>query len=104
MSFLMIDILPLKPGKTIDEAIAYFEKLKPVLEKHGLRRLDQPLQAQKLLRGDLAVDMVNLFEIDDPENTMKGVGADPEYQANMPLRDSLFDLPKASVILTRRRS
>ncbi len=62
MAFLLVDILPLKPGRTVEEAIAYFESLKPAFERHGLTRHDAPLKIQKVMRGTVAADMVNLFE------------------------------------------
>jgi len=31
MAFLLVDILPLKAGKTIDEANAYFKDIHPIL-------------------------------------------------------------------------
>ncbi len=104
MSFILVDILPLKPGKTVADALAYFEKVRPAMERHGLTRIDQPLQAQKILRGTQAANLVNLFETKDPETSMKGVSTDPEYQKNIPLRDRTFDLENASIILTTRHA
>jgi len=102
MTYILVDILPLKEGKTVPEALAYFEKVKPAMERHGLKRLDAPLEAHKILRGSQAANLVNLFETVDPEVSMKGMAADPEYQANVPLRDTIFDLENASIVLTSR--
>ncbi len=102
MSFILVDILPLKPGHDLESAVAYFDDLKPVFERHGLRRLDRPLKASKILRGDVAADMVNLFETDDPEASLTGMREDPDYQAKTSLRDAIFDLERASIILTAR--
>lgn len=102
MSFVLIDILPLKDGATYDEAVAYFTDLKPVFDRHGLKRVDQPLNAVKALRGDVPANLVNLFETDNPEASMMGMRDDPEYQAQIEKRDRIFDLERASILLTKR--
>ena len=103
MSFLIVDILKLQPGRTIEEAIAYFEELKPVLESHGIRRFDRPLGVQKFLRGDASADLVNLLETDNPEQSLKGMASDPAYQQKVPERDKLFDLENSMIALTLRK-
>ena len=102
MTYILVDILPLKEGKTVAEALAYFEKVKPAMERNGLKRVDAPLEAHKILRGTQAANLVNLFETEDPETSMKGMAGDPEYQANVALRDTIFDLENAPIILTTR--
>ncbi len=102
MTYILVDILPIKTGKTVDDALAYFEKVRPAMERHGLKRIEQPLQAHKILRGNQSADLVNLFETQDPETSMKGMSSDPEYQANIALRDTIFDLDNASIVLTTR--
>ncbi|CUH81679.1 hypothetical protein TRM7557_03548 [Tritonibacter multivorans] len=104
MSFVLVDILPLKPGATLEEAVAYFDGLKPVFERHGLQRLDQPLRAEKALRGAVPANLVNLFQTADPESSLKGMSEDPEYQSQMARRDQLFDLEQATILLTARMS
>ncbi|MFY0679546.1 MAG: hypothetical protein JXR13_03125 [Thalassovita sp.] len=100
MSYILVDILPFKDGKTMDDALAYFEKVRPAMERNGLRRVDAALEAHKILRGTQGANMVNLFATDDPETSMKGMASDEEYQSNIALRDSIFDLENASIILT----
>lgn len=102
MTYILVDILPIKAGKTLEDALAYFEKVRPAMERHGLKRIEQPLQAHKVLRGNQAADLVNLFETQDPDMSLKGMGSDPEYQANIALRDTIFDLENASIVLTMR--
>lgn len=102
MTYILVDILPLKNGKTIADALKYFDKVKPAMERHGLTRLDSPLEAHKALRGTQTADLVNLFETSDPDASLKGMATDPEYQAQVPLRDTIFDLENASIILTTR--
>ena len=102
MTYLLVDILPLKPGNTLDDAISYFEELKPVFERHGLIRLDRPLQSRKTLRGEIDADMVNLFETDNPERSLPGLQGDPDYQAKVPARDRIFDLERATILMTER--
>ena len=102
MAFLLVDILPLKPGRTFEEAVAYFDGLQTVFKRHGMRRLDRPLKAMKTLRGSVTGDMVNLFEIDNPETSLAGMRDDPDYQAKVTQRDAIFDLEQASIVLTQR--
>ena len=92
MSFLLLDVLPLKAGHTPDEARSYFDGLRDVFERHGLTRSDRPLTAVKTLRGTARADVVNLWETQDAEASMKGLQGDPEYQARVPDRDAMFDL------------
>lgn len=101
MNQLLVDILPLKEGRTADEAVAHFEGLKDVFEKHGLKRSGRPLAALKTLRGKAKADVVNLWETNDAEASMKGMAADPDYQAHIAARDALFDLESATIILTQ---
>lgn len=102
MAYILVDILPFKDGKTLDDALAYFEKVRPAMERNGLRRVDVPLQANKVARGAQRADLVNLFETDNPEVSMKGMSEDAEYQSHIPLRDAIFDLAQASIIVTTK--
>ena len=102
MSFVLVDILPLKEGRTIEEAVAYFDELKPVFEKNGIKRLDAPLKVAKAMRGEVPAQLINLFEVENPEISMKGMSQDPAYQAKIPERDALFDLERANILLTGR--
>lgn len=102
MTYILVDILPFKEGKTMKDALAYFERLRPTMERHGLRRVDAPLQAHKSLRGPQRANLVNLFETEDPETSLQGMAGDPDYQSNIALRDSIFDLENASIILTTK--
>lgn len=104
MTYILVDILPFKEGKTIDDALAYFDKVRPAMERNGLTRVDAPLEAHKALRGTQQANLVNLFATENPEASMKGMASDPEYQSNIPLRDSIFDLESASIILTTPKS
>lgn len=102
MSHILIDILKLKNGRTVEEAIQYFDELKPVLEKHGISRVDQPLKIANIMRGELSGELVNLFATDDPQKSMQGMSSDPDYQAKVPLRDQIFDLENSVVAMTTR--
>ncbi|SHH80409.1 hypothetical protein [Cognatishimia maritima] len=103
MTFVLFDILPIKSGKTVDDATAYFDKVRPAMERNGLRRVDVPFEVQGILRGNQEANLVNIFETEDPESAMKKMGADPEYQSHIEERDAIFDLGNASIILTTRR-
>lgn len=102
MSHILIDILKLKNGRTVEEAIQYFSDLKPVFERHGITRLDQPLKVATIMRGDLSGELVNLFATDDPQTSMSGMTSDPDYQAKIPLRDEIFDLENSTIAMTVR--
>lgn len=104
MTYILVDILPIKEGKTIDDALAYFETIRPAMERHGLKRLDAPLHAVNVMRGSQRADLINLVETEDPEASMQGISQDPEYQANTATRDAIFDLEDSSIIITTRRT
>jgi len=46
--------------------------------------------------------MVNLFETDNPSMSLKGMGGDPDYQNHITVRDTIFDLENATILLTKR--
>lgn len=102
MSFLLLDILKLKPGKTIEDATSYFDELADVFAEVGISRLDRPLKAAKVMRGAIEADYVNLFETADPQASMGAMQAHPEYQAKISTRDAIFDLENSTVLLTAK--
>ena len=99
MAVMIIDVLKLKEGKTVEEAVAYFESAKALFEGHGIVRVDAPLKVAKVARGQ-AADLVNIFKTENPEVSMGGLMNDPEYKAIVPQRDEIFDLENSTILLT----
>ena len=99
MSYLLLDILKLKPGKTVEDAVAYFDKLAPIFDEVGITRLDRPLKAAGVMRGSIEAEQVNLFEMEDPQKSMPAMQSHPDYQAMIPVRDAIFDLENSTVLL-----
>ena len=97
--FFLVDVLILKEGKTAEDAKAYFDKVAPIAAKHGLVQL-HPLKVAQKLRGDLDAKVVNIWSVSEPKKTLPNVLSDPEYQKNVPIRDSVFDLPNSSIFMT----
>lgn len=100
--FLLLDLLKLRAGKSPAEATAYFDSIKGVFDRHGMARSDVPLTAVKTMRGSTEADVVNFWETNNPEASLKGMQGDAEYQAQVPVRDQIFDLEASTVILTQR--
>ena len=104
-SFVILDILPLKSGVKVEEAHAYFERVEPILEQYGLSRTDHALEVAAVPRGSVKAQVVNLWESDDPMKGMQAVLNDPYYKENIvPLRDRIFDMRNATVIITKRQT
>ena len=102
MKSVLIDILPLKEGKTPADAFAYFAKVQPAMEKAGILRVDSKLEVKKIMRGQINAAIVNLFEVEDPAAAMGAMSQDPEYTKHVPERDEIFDLENATIIATQR--
>lgn len=87
---VFVDVLTLRDGKTLAEAEAYFQRAIPIIERHGLRRV-KVIEVKNKMRGHDAVNpnIVQLWRV-EAENPFASLGADPEYHAIMPLRDSIF--------------
>ena len=100
---LILDILPLHEGKTVADAEAYFEKVEPILARHGMTRSDSTLEVRTTVRGAIDAQVVNLWETRDPQASFQGVFADPDYLKHAALRDSIFDLANANILITARR-
>lgn len=102
-AFLVLDILPLKKGKTVEEAAVYMQDVEPYLARHGMTRLDTVLQVEQVVRGDFDGRVVNLWLTDNPEASFKSVFSDAEYIAKFTARrESLFDMKNATIVVTKR--
>ena len=94
MNQQFIDVLTLKPGRTFDDAEAYFARAMPVIEKHGLTRREVMTVSEKM-RGhdDVNPHIVQVWEV-RKENPFATLSVDPAYQAMIPTRDSIFEMSK----------
>ena len=101
-AFLILDILPLYDGKTIEDANGYFADIEPILAKHGMVRSDHVLEVVSILRGPVSGQVVNLWESENPQASFDGIFADDAYLAHTENRDSIFDLKNATIIITQR--
>ena len=90
---VFVDVLTLRKDKTLAEAEAYFQKAMPVIGRHGIKRV-KVIEVKTKMRGHDAVNpsMVLLWQV-EAQSGFASLGADPEYQAMVPLRDTIFDIP-----------
>ena len=101
--FVILDILPLQEGRTAEEAAAYMRDVEPIVAPHGLVRLDKMLTVVKPIRGKLTGQIVNFWVSKNPEATFKAIFSDPAYIDHFPTRrDKLFDMPNATIVVTKR--
>ena len=79
-----IDVLTLRHGKTTRDAAAYFEKLIPLLERHGFKRLNAYEIRQKM-RGHEEVNpsIVQIWQTRGPEG-FQSLMSDEEYKKIIP--------------------
>ncbi|CUI99736.1 hypothetical protein [Cognatishimia activa] len=102
-SFVVLDILPLKDGATLEQAYDYFKGVEPIFAKYDFHRSDAALEVLSIPRGPVTTDVVNLWATDNPQAAFDGIFADKDYLENhVPLRDSIFDLQAATIIVTKR--
>ena len=100
--FIILDILPIHEGKTLDDARAYFDAVEPIFAEHGMVRSDAVLEVTGILRGPVEAEVVNLWETDNPQASFDGIFADARYLEHTANRDSIFRLRDATIIITRR--
>lgn len=101
-AFLILDILPLKEGKTLEDANEYFENVEPIFERYKFTRAQAPLKVLSIPRGSIEAQVVNLWETPDPDHAFKGIFSDQEYLKFVKDRDAIFQLEKATVIVTQQ--
>ena len=89
-----VDVLTLRHGKTGSDAMAYFEKALPVLERHGFRRL-AAYGVDRKMRGhdDVNPSIVQIWDTLGPQG-FESLMQDEEYRKLIPLRDNVFDMAK----------
>ena len=90
---VFVDVLTLRPGRSVDEALVYLDKIGAIAARHGLHRISA-IGIDKKMRGHEAVNphMVQLWRVED-DNAFGGLGGDPTYKAVIAERDALFDMP-----------
>lgn len=90
---VFVDVLTLRPGRSVDEALAYFDKIGTIAARHGLHRV-AAIGIDKKMRGHEAINpqMVQLWRVES-DNAFAGLGGDPDYKAVIAERDALFDMP-----------
>jgi len=96
-----VDILYLQEGKTAVDAANYFKKIEPVVRKHGLRRIIPGLNIVKHMKGDLEVDLVNVWFVTNQQTTFKNIFNDPDYLQYVKIRNATFDMTRASMFLAQ---
>lgn len=89
---VFVDVLTLREDRTAAEAEAYFQAAIPVIERHGLRRTNV-IEVKSKMRGHDQVnpDIVQIWQV-EADNPFAGLATDPDYQALVARRDSIFDM------------
>ena len=99
----LLDMLTLQEGKTSADAEAYFAKVGPIIEKHGLKKVDYYTVSAKMRGWEGAEpQIINVWKVKNPE-AFKNIFADPEYLQHTGLRDSVFDMTKASIWMMEKK-
>jgi len=91
---VFLDVLTLKAGKTFEDAQEYFALAIPLIERHGLKRVEVFKVSEKM-RGhaDVNPSIVQVWHV-QADNPFAGLMNDPDYKKVVPLRDSVFEMPK----------
>lgn len=101
-TFLVVDILPLREGKTLADAQDYFDKVEPIFRRYDFKRADKPLKVATIARGNIEADVINLWKTSDPNKAFKGIFSDADYLLYVKDRDAIFNLAEATVLVTER--
>ncbi|MQQ10294.1 hypothetical protein GFB49_17640 [Epibacterium sp. SM1979] len=100
---MLVDVLTLNEGKTYEDAQGYFDKVIPIIETHGIKRV-RVLEVQNKMQGhpDVTPNIVQLWELEiaDP---FSGIFSDPNYLLHVPLRDSIFNMSQTQFWMTTDR-
>ena len=102
--FIIVDMLPLKEGATLEQVYDYFTAVEPIFVKYDLVRTDDALEVVSVPRGGVKATVINLWATKDPKVAFDGIFSDPEYLTHVENRDSIFDLENANIVVTRRNS
>lgn len=96
-----IDLLVLQDGKSAKDAKVYFDKVIPIIARHGLRRITPSFEITQNMAGDINPHLVNVWSVSDQQNTMKDIFSDPAYLKNVPLRNSIFDMNRSYMFMMK---
>jgi len=100
-SAYFIDLLYLQEGKTAKDAKGYFDKVIPIIAKHGLRRITPSFEVTQKMGGNINPNLVNVWSVSDLQNTMSDIFSDPAYLENVPLRNSIFDMQRSHMFMMK---
>lgn len=96
-----IDILYLNEGKTPADAKAYFDKVEPVVAKHGLKRITPRFAITQKMAGEIEPDLIGLWSVSNPHETFKDIFADQNYLNHAPLRNATFDMSRSHMFMMK---
>ncbi|MEM9071727.1 MAG: hypothetical protein AAGE52_24675 [Myxococcota bacterium] len=97
---VLVDLVFLNEGKTLEDRAAYGRLIGPIAQRHGLRRVQSYRVLQHLGGlGNGAVEL-NLWEVDDP-SALQATLTDPEYQSHVPTRNEIHDMERLTMLLAR---
>lgn len=96
-----IDLLYLQDGKTAADAKGYFDKVIPIIARHGLRRITPGFEITQKMAGDIEPHLVNVWSVSDQEKTMGAIFSDPAYLENVALRNSIFDMKRSYMFMMK---
>lgn len=96
-----IDMLYLQEGKTAEDANEYFDKVLPIIAKHGLVRITPGFEVTMKMAGDIKPNLINVWSVSDLQNTMNDIFNDPKYLANVPLRNSIFEMNRSHMFMMK---
>ncbi len=89
-----ITVHKLHEGKTIKDVEAYYKKLEPIFNRHGLKRFNGYQIASKIAgHADVNPVIMHVWKIENP-GVLQKIVADKEYQAQVPERNKIFNMPE----------
>lgn len=96
-----VDILYLNEGKTPADAKAYFAKTVPIVARHGLKRITPGFVVAQTMAGDIEPNLINVWSVDDSQNTFPDIFNDPNYLQYVPLRNATFDMSRSHMFMMK---
>lgn len=96
-----VDLLYLQDGKSPEDALNYFDKIEPIVARHGMQRIAPGFVVTQVMSGKAEPNLVNVWTISDPKNTFDNIFSDPAYTKHIALRNATFDMSRTHMFMMK---
>ncbi len=98
----LLDVLYLNPKVDPTLAISYFNKVKKIGKKHGLKLVEMN-QVTGVMKGQLrGIKLVGIWKMKD-KSVLKKLRNDSAYKKLTKTRDSIFNMKKSTILVLNKK-